>query len=229
MLTTPSQTRCSAFCYVAFPRAIKYPLGIFLPKAALDLTSQKPAHNLKETGELFRNCTIVRRKPQDKCRCNGHFVPRTSNAVDCSPNQSINASFSHSRQFSPARREEYHILKNVRLQFLAKEMGTNKQITSAALKLLYKIQQGSTIKPVRFLTHKHLYPSNIEKMGVNTAPQLFSVPVTAASQYLKDQAGHTCNVAFATVGPTVTFLKVTCKWFALTDVSNTVQHIHTNF
>ncbi|KAH9372852.1 hypothetical protein HPB48_009886 [Haemaphysalis longicornis] len=65
-------------------------------------------------------------------------------------------------------------------------------------------------------------------MGVKTAVQLFSPPVTAALQYLKDQAGHTCDLEFANVGPTVESCRSLRKWFALMDVSNTVQYLHTN-
>ncbi|KAH9384664.1 hypothetical protein HPB48_026675 [Haemaphysalis longicornis] len=65
-------------------------------------------------------------------------------------------------------------------------------------------------------------------MGVKTAVQLFSPPVTAALQYLKDQAGHTYGLEFANVGPTVEFMQIMRKWFDFMDVSNTVQYLHTN-
>ncbi|KAH9374454.1 hypothetical protein HPB48_004479 [Haemaphysalis longicornis] len=41
-ITTPSRTLCCAFFYVAFPHVIKYLWGIFLRKAALELTLHKP-------------------------------------------------------------------------------------------------------------------------------------------------------------------------------------------
>ncbi|EEC03108.1 hypothetical protein IscW_ISCW017336, partial [Ixodes scapularis] len=92
----------------------------------------------------------------------------------------------------PSRRlflafDHCHIIKNVRSQFLVKEIGGQKEISAAPLKQLYKMQQGSTVKPIRFLTREHLYPSNMEKMSVRPAVQIFSPPVTAALQYLKDQ------------------------------------------
>ncbi|KAH9382059.1 hypothetical protein HPB48_016506 [Haemaphysalis longicornis] len=65
-------------------------------------------------------------------------------------------------------------------------------------------------------------------MRVKTAVQLFSPPTTAALQYLKSQAGHTCGLEFANVGPTVEFMQIMRKWFALMDVSNTAQYHHTN-
>lgn len=50
--------------------------------------------------------------------------------------------------------------------------------------------------------------------------------MTAAQQYMKDQTGHTCDIEFASVGPTMEFIKMMCKWFAVMDGSNTRQHIH---
>ncbi|KAH8040855.1 hypothetical protein HPB51_013025 [Rhipicephalus microplus] len=65
-------------------------------------------------------------------------------------------------------------------------------------------------------------------MGVRTAIQIFSPPVTAALSFLKDQAGHTCDTKFANVAPTVEFMTNMYRWFVLMDVSNCEQHIHQN-
>uniref|UniRef100_A0A6G5AEG9 Putative transposase protein n=1 Tax=Rhipicephalus microplus TaxID=6941 RepID=A0A6G5AEG9_RHIMP len=124
--------------------------------------------------------------------------------------------------------DQSHIIKNVRSQFLSKEIGGNKEISSVYLKDLYKMQQGSTTKPVRFLTTKYIFPTNIEKMGVRTAIQVLSPLVTAALHFMKDQAGHTCDIKFANVGPTVEFMSNMYRWFVLMDVSNCQQHIHQN-
>ncbi|KAG0422555.1 hypothetical protein HPB47_001642 [Ixodes persulcatus] len=53
-------------------------------------------------------------------------------------------------------------------------------------------------------------------------------PVAAALQYIKEQAGHTCDVLFALVGPTVDFMLMMHKWFAVMDMSNSQRHIHKN-
>ncbi|KAH8039806.1 hypothetical protein HPB51_008914 [Rhipicephalus microplus] len=90
------------------------------------------------------------------------------------------------------------------------------------------MQQGSLVKPVRFPIRKHVYPTNIEKMGVRTAIQIFSPPVTAALSFLKDQAVHTCDTKFANVAPTMEFMTNMYRWFVLMDVSNCEQHIHQN-
>ncbi|KAH6938348.1 hypothetical protein HPB50_008854 [Hyalomma asiaticum] len=122
--------------------------------------------------------------------------------------------------------DQSHITKNVRSQILAKDMGGDKQISATPLKNLYRMQRGSVVKPVRFLTRRHLYPSNIEKTGMKTAVQVFSPLVTAALQYMMSEAGHTCDVEFASVGPTLEFMMMMHRWFVMVDVSNTTQHIH---
>ncbi|KAH6928051.1 hypothetical protein HPB50_010893 [Hyalomma asiaticum] len=65
-------------------------------------------------------------------------------------------------------------------------------------------------------------------MNVRLAVQLFSAPVTAALSYLKDQAGHSCDLDFASAGATIEFMKMMQKWFTIMDVSNFQQHIHCN-
>ncbi|XP_075538562.1 uncharacterized protein LOC142572968 [Dermacentor variabilis] len=87
------------------------------------------------------------------------------------------------------------------------------------------MHQGNIVKPVRFLTRKQVYPSNIEKMNVSRAVQVFSPPVTAALKVLKEQAAHTVDISFASVGPTVQFMETVHRWFLLMDLSNCVQHI----
>ncbi|KAH7942263.1 hypothetical protein HPB49_022451 [Dermacentor silvarum] len=124
--------------------------------------------------------------------------------------------------------DQSHIIKNIRSQFLAKDIGGTKEISFNYIKMLYKMQRNSTVKPIRFLTRKHLYPSNVEKMNERSAVQLFGVAVTAALKYLKDQADHTCDLEFASAGPTIKFMEAMQKWFTLMDVSNCQQHIHCN-
>ncbi|KAH9384431.1 hypothetical protein HPB48_026438 [Haemaphysalis longicornis] len=124
--------------------------------------------------------------------------------------------------------DQSHIIKNVRSQFLAKDIGGEKEISSVYLKKIYKMQKNSIVKPIRFLTRKHLYPSNIEKMSVKLAVQLLSAAVVGALKYFQEQAGHTTDVEFASAGPTIHFLEVMQKWFTLMDVSNCQQYVHCN-
>jgi hypothetical protein len=58
------------------------------------------------------------------------------------------------------------------------------------LKELLGIQEKLIIKPVRYLTKKHIYPSNLEKMKVRLAVQIFSPPLTAALRYIAHHGGE---------------------------------------
>ncbi|CAN7951775.1 unnamed protein product, partial [Ixodes pacificus] len=80
-----------------------------------------------------------------------------------------------------------HVLKNVRSQFLARDMGKDGEISSSRIKKIYDMQKNWTVKPVRFLSRKHVYPNNIEKMNVARAVEVLSTDVTATLKYLKDQ------------------------------------------
>lgn len=79
-----------------------------------------------------------------------------------------------------------HVLKNVRSQFLSRDLGPNGEISASHGKDLYELQKGLSVKPVRYLSRKHVYPSKIEKMSVTKAAQLMSPSVTVALDNLKD-------------------------------------------
>ncbi|KAH7933928.1 hypothetical protein HPB49_019322 [Dermacentor silvarum] len=80
-----------------------------------------------------------------------------------------------------------HVLKNVRSQFLAHDIGPKGEISSSHLKAVYELQKDLTVRPVRYLSRKHVYPNNIEKMNVGRAVQVLSPAVTAALEHLKEQ------------------------------------------
>jgi hypothetical protein len=84
-----------------------------------------------------------------------------------------------------------HALKNGRNLFLDQDMASSDGIITANyLKELLEIQEKLIIKPVRYLTKKHIYPSNLEKMKVRLAVQIFSPPVTAALRYIAHHGGE---------------------------------------
>ncbi|KAH6925841.1 hypothetical protein HPB50_011089 [Hyalomma asiaticum] len=116
-----------------------------------------------------------------------------------------------------------HVLKNVRSQFLAHPKG---EVSSSYIKKLYELQKDLVVKPVRYLSRKHVYPNNIEKMNVARAIQVLSPDVSAALEHLRDQAGHTSSVSFADAGQTIIFMQNIYRWFVLHDTSNTTQHVH---
>lgn len=112
-----------------------------------------------------------------------------------------------------------HVLKNVRSQFLSRDLGPNGEISASHGKDLYELQKGLSVKSVRYLSRKHVYPSNIEKMSITKAAHLMSPSVTVALDNLKDQDGHICAQSFS-----ITFMQNVYRWFVLHDVSNTTQH-----
>ncbi|XP_049272289.1 uncharacterized protein LOC125758736 [Rhipicephalus sanguineus] len=119
-----------------------------------------------------------------------------------------------------------HVLKNVRSQFLAHDFGPKGEVSSCYIKKLYELQKDLIVKPVRYLSRKHVYPNNIEKMNVARAIQVMSPDVTATLEHLRDQAGHTSSASFAAAGQTIIFMQNMYRWFVLHDTSNTTQHIH---
>ncbi|XP_049516704.1 uncharacterized protein LOC125942564 [Dermacentor silvarum] len=121
-----------------------------------------------------------------------------------------------------------HVLKNIRSQFLTRDFGKNGEISSFYLKKLYEMQKAWIVKPVRNLSRKHVFPSNIEKMNVKRAVEVLAPDVTSALEFLKEQAGHSCHPHFAAAGPSILFMKNIYRWFLLHDNSNRQQYIHQN-
>ncbi|KAH7958590.1 hypothetical protein HPB49_003076 [Dermacentor silvarum] len=119
-----------------------------------------------------------------------------------------------------------HVLKNVRSHFLAHDCGPKGEVSSCYIKKLYELQNDLVVKPVRYLSRKHVYPNNIEKTNVVRAIQVLSPDVTAALEHLRSQAGHTSSFSFADAGQTIIFMQNMYRWFVLHDTSNTTQHIH---
>lgn len=78
-----------------------------------------------------------------------------------------------------------HILKNVRSQFLERKLTDGLGVVSGMfVQKLYDYQKVMTIKLARNLTRKHVYPSNLEKMNVLRAVQIFSPQIIAALEHL---------------------------------------------
>jgi hypothetical protein len=117
-------------------------------------------------------------------------------------------------------------VKNARNLFLDHDMASSEGMISASyLKELLTIQENLIVKPVRHLTKKHLYPSNLEKMKVHLAVQIFSPAVTASLRYLMDYGGEQFS-HFKQCMPTIKYMEYIFKFFQIHDVSNRTQHIH---
>ncbi|KAH7946529.1 hypothetical protein HPB52_000645 [Rhipicephalus sanguineus] len=112
-----------------------------------------------------------------------------------------------------------HILKNVRSQFLERELTDGKGvITGKFVQKLYEYQKDKTVKLARNLTRKHVYPSNLEKMNVLRAVQTFSLQVTEALSHLQEnRRGDPALYSFREVTPTILFMKMMKQWFDIHD------------
>jgi len=105
-----------------------------------------------------------------------------------------------------------HIIKNARNNLMnetRKMVYGTEPISGQFIRRLYEVQEGSLMKPVRYLSRKMVSPNSLEKMNVNRAVQLFSVDVTAALCYMKS-----CGLEdFQNIDKTVEFMENMRKWF----------------
>lgn len=93
-------------------------------------------------------------------------------------------------------------------------------ITGQFVKQLYDLQKNEVVKPVRFLTQKHVEPTNFEKMHVGRAVQLFSDDVTSALFLTEYPSRHPQAEKFRDAEATILFPKMMHKWFAIHNVAN---------
>ena len=115
-----------------------------------------------------------------------------------------------------------HAIKNARNLFLQNEMMSSDGVISASfLTDLYDLQRDLPVKPVKFLTKKHLFPNNLEKMNVLRAIQIFYPSVTAALKFLNEN-GHEL---FQNVSATTKYLECMHHFFQIHNVSSKNQYI----
>lgn len=122
--------------------------------------------------------------------------------------------------------DQCHILKNLRSLFLERIMFDGHEIISGDyVKKLYEIQELQTIRPVHFLSRKHVDPTNFEKMNVRRAKEVFSPEVISALKFLKDNPHvHSKAEVFSSSGATIAYMESILRWFTLHDVSSTTHH-----
>jgi len=107
-----------------------------------------------------------------------------------------------------------HILKNARNLLLdpKRQMFLKKKAVSGKfIRELYERQKNLTIKPVRFLTRKVVYPTRFEKMSVGRAGRIFSTEVISALQL--NRINKESN--FMESESTIEFLQNFRQWFAV--------------
>ncbi|KAH7966156.1 hypothetical protein HPB49_014068 [Dermacentor silvarum] len=105
-------------------------------------------------------------------------------------------------------------------QFLERELTDGTEvITGKFVQKLYEFQKDKTVKLARNLTRKHVYPSNLEKMNVLRAVQIFSPQVIAALCHLQEnRCGDPALYSFRGVSPTILFMKMMKQWFDVHDM-----------
>ena len=107
--------------------------------------------------------------------------------------------------------------------FLSHNMNsTTGIISSSYLKALYGLQRGWPLKPVRYLTKKHFYPSNLEKMNVLRAVQIFSPTVTSALKLLKEEKYKD----FVDSDATILYMENMFHFFQVHNISSRRHYIH---
>ncbi|KAG0422737.1 hypothetical protein HPB47_001461 [Ixodes persulcatus] len=114
-----------------------------------------------------------------------------------------------------------HLIKNLRSNFLEREMIDGEQLIQGGhyLKRLFELQSQLLVKPVRFLTRSHVEPSNLEKMKVCRATQIFSPPVISTLQFLQENPQcHPDACEFQESATPIEFMKMVAKWYAFHDI-----------
>lgn len=122
-----------------------------------------------------------------------------------------------------------HLIKNLRTNFLEREILDGGQLIQGGvyLKKLFEMQAQLLVKPVRFLTRAHVEPNNLEKMKVARATMTFSAEVIATLQFLQQNPQcHSHAEDFQDSLPTIAFMKMVSKWYALHDIGSArTQHV----
>jgi hypothetical protein len=113
-----------------------------------------------------------------------------------------------------------HITKNARKQLIDRSLKINGQLLDFNLiKLLLSRTMNDHFHMVRFLSRKHVEPTNFERMKVKLAVDLFRPEMVAALRTMHDLL----EVGFENVEPLCKFLERMWKWFCYQDVSNWTQ------
>lgn len=146
---------CFLLCGLA--GSFKIPVGYFFTKGCTGAElAETIVHVTKKTEELgFKIVRLV---------TDNHKINVAAMDVLCKGPATTSAP----HPADPSRRlflafDQCHIIKNVTSQFLVKEIGGQNEISAAPLKQLYKMQQGSTVKPIKVLNKEASVPFKHKK------------------------------------------------------------------
>jgi hypothetical protein len=115
-----------------------------------------------------------------------------------------------------------HTLKNARNLFLDREMYSSEGlISSDYLKKMYALQKDLPVKPIRYLTKKHLYPTNFEQMNVLRAIHIFSPAVSSSLKFLQENK----HPQFQNVNGKIKYIETLYNFFQIHNVSSRNYYI----
>lgn len=115
-----------------------------------------------------------------------------------------------------------HLLKNSRNLWIDRDFLINDSpVRFSPVKLIYEMNKDKAVKPVRYLTRRHVSPTSFERQKVKLALDVFSPPVVAA---IKMYASFN-TPGFENVKETITFIENVFKFWTVHDVSNTTHHV----
>jgi hypothetical protein len=114
-----------------------------------------------------------------------------------------------------------HILKNVRNQLIDRQLKWNEtRLDFSIIKLLFVKTIENGLPLCRFLTRRHIDPTNFERMKVCYARDIFRPELVAALRCMSDMY----QIGFENVEALTDFLEFFWKWFNYHDVCNLTQH-----
>lgn len=114
-----------------------------------------------------------------------------------------------------------HLIKNIRNQLIDRKLTVDgKKIYFGLVRLLLERTMNDHFHIARFLTRKHVNPTNFERMKVNFAVDLFRPELVASLRTMHDLYER----GFESVEPLCEFLEKFWMWFCYHDVSNWTQH-----
>lgn len=114
-----------------------------------------------------------------------------------------------------------HLLKNIRNQMIDRPLKWDGELINFSLiTLLFTKTMHDGLALCRYLTRRHVDPTNFERMKVSYARDIFRPETVAALRSMHDLG----EIGFQKVEPLVKFLEYFWKWYNYHDICNPSQH-----
>lgn len=101
---------------------------------------------------------------------------------------------------------------------------SNGVISPKFVRHLYNLKKTPFCKACDIFDKKQVEPTNLEKMNVKRAVQIFSPPVTAALTYMDKYCAYTNYNDFSQTDATVQYMTNMLTFFKIHDVHDLTQH-----